>query len=89
MVVTLGQQYRVREKPTVILLRGPSFNRYSICKRPDSHTCFFFLFVYMEMSPFPSIFFVPLPFPLCMESTSYVFSFRVVFFRPCDHGPNI
>ena len=26
------------------------------------------------------VFFVPLPFSLCMESISYVFSFRVVFF---------
>ena len=26
------------------------------------------------------VLFVPLPFSLCMESTSYVFSFRVVFF---------
>ena len=35
----------------------PSFNRPSICRRPDSHTCFFlFSFVYFEMSLFPSIF---------------------------------
>ena len=32
-----------------------------------------------EMSLFPSIFFVPLPFSLCMESTSYVLPFRMVF----------
>ena len=37
-----------------------------------------FPFVSLEMSLFRSIF-VPLPFSLCMESTSYVFSFRVVF----------
>ena len=36
-------------------------------------------FVYLEMSLFPSIF-VPLTFSLCMESTSYVLSFRMVFF---------
>ena len=43
---------------------------------------FLFIFVYLEMSLFPSIFFVPLPFSLCtcMESTSYVLSFRMVFF---------
>ena len=35
--------------------RGPSFNRPSICRRPDSHTCFFFSFLH-EMSLFPSIF---------------------------------
>ena len=31
------------------------------------------------MSLFPSVF-VPLPFSLCMESTSYVFPYRLVFF---------
>ena len=46
----------------------------------------FFLFVYLEMSLFPSIFFVPFPISLCTESTLYVLSFRVVFFLPCDHG---
>ena len=30
--------------------------------------------------------FVPFPLSLCMESTSYVLSFRMVFFLPCDHG---
>ena len=51
--------------------------RSSICMRPDSHTqltnktvCVLFLFS-LEMSLFPRIF-VPLPFYLCMESTSYV-----------------
>ena len=47
--------------------------------RPDSHTCFF-RFVYMEMSLFQSFFFVPCPLSLCMESTSYVLSFLMVFF---------
>ena len=31
------------------------------------------------MSLFPRYCFVPLSFPLCMESTSYVFFFRMVF----------
>ena len=35
--------------------------------------------VALEMLLFPSIFF-PLPFSLCMESTPYVFPFRMVFF---------
>ena len=49
---------------------------------------FFFLsfFVYLEISLFPSIFLVSFPLSLCMESTSYVLSFRMVFFLPCDHG---
>ena len=46
---------------------------------------FFFLSVYLEMSLFPS-FFGPSPLSLCMESTSYVLFFRMVFFLPCDHG---
>ena len=29
---------------------------------------------------------VPFPLSLCMESTSYVLSFRMAFFLPCDHG---
>ena len=45
-------------------------------------------FVYLEMSLFPSICFVPFPLSLCMESTSYVLSFRMVFFLPWDHGLN-
>ena len=40
---------------------------------------FSFPFVYLEVSLFPSIFFVPFPLSLCMESTSYVLSFRMVF----------
>ena len=39
----------------------------------------FVSFVYLEMSLFPSTF-VPWPLSLCMESTSYFFSFRIVFF---------
>ena len=34
------------------------------------------------------VFFVPFLLSLCMESTSYVLSFRMVFFRPCDHELN-
>ena len=41
--------------------------------------CFF-------LSLLPSIFFVPFPQYLCMESMSYVLSFRMVFFLSCDHG---
>ena len=36
-----------------------SFNRPSLCRRPDSHTFFFLSFfplIYLEMSLFPSIF---------------------------------
>ena len=39
---------------------------------------FFFPFVYLEMSLFPSIFLYQLPFSLCMESTLYVLSYRMV-----------
>ena len=50
-------------------------------------TRFNFIFVfYLEMSLFPSIYFVPLPISLCKESTSYVLSFRMVFFLPFNHG---
>ena len=38
-----------------------------------------FLFVYLDMSLLPSVF-VPLPFSLCMESTTYVFPLRMLFF---------
>ena len=31
---------------------------------------------------------MPFSLSLCMESTSYVLSFRMVFFLPCDHGLN-
>ena len=40
--------------------------------------CFFLFLASLEISLFTSIF-VPLPFFLCMESTSYVFSSRRVF----------
>ena len=44
-----------------------------------SRVSFFFPFIYLEMSLF-RVFFVPLPRSLRMESTSYVLSFRIVFF---------
>ena len=46
----------------------------------DRHTCFFlFSLIYLEMSLFPIIFWYHCRF-LCMESTSYVLPFRMVFF---------
>ena len=61
------------------LKRGPSFNRPSTCKRPDSHTCFFL----MEMWLFPSIFLHPFRF-LFLWTIEYVVRsllfFRMVFF---------
>ena len=60
--------------------RGPSFNRPSICKRPDSHVCFFLFFLlFIWRCHFFRVFFVP-PCSLCVESTSYVLSFRMIFF---------
>ena len=57
--------------------------RFSICMRPDSHTQlptkYLRTFFVSEMSLFSSIF-VQLPFSLCMESTSYVFLLRMMFF---------
>ena len=46
---------------------GPSFNRPSIYRRPDSHTCFFLfvIFVSLEDVAFSEFFSVPLPFSLC------------------------
>ena len=40
---------------------------------------FYFIFAFSE-------YFVPFPLSLCIESTSYVLSFRMAFFLPCDHG---
>ena len=37
-------------------------------------------FVFVLKMPLFRVFFVPFPLSLCMESTSYVLSFRVVFF---------
>ena len=48
--------------------------------------CFVY-FGFMGGVTFSAIeYFVSLPFPLSMESTSYVFSFWMVFFLPYDHG---
>ena len=43
---------------------------------------YFFLFIWRRCR-FVRVFF---PLSLCMESTSYVLSFRMVFFLSCDHG---
>ena len=60
---------------------GPSFNRPSICRRPDSHTYFFlFSFYLFGDVAFSEFFFAPLPFFSLYESTSYVRSFRMMFF---------
>ena len=81
-------------------IRDPSINRSSFFdmhapRQPHAVTCqmsaSFFLFLFLlffislEMSLFPSIF-VPLPFPLCMERTSYVLPSLDGVFLPCDHG---
>ena len=56
-----------------------SFNRPSICRRPDSRTCFFFFFGDAAFSEyFLHQFYFPLS--ICMESTSYVLSFLIMFF---------
>ena len=52
--------------------------RYDACASTATRVPSFFPFVSLEVSLFPSTF-VQLPFPLCTESTSFVFSFRMVF----------
>ena len=47
--------------------------------RPFSFSFRPFFLVSLKMSLFPNLF-ISLPFSLCMESTSYVFFFRVVCF---------
>ena len=62
--------------------RGPSLNRSSFFDMHASrqpHVFVHFPF-FLEMSLFPSIFLFHLPFSRCMESRSYVFPFRMVFF---------
>ena len=60
------------------LSRGPSFSRPSMCRHSDSHTYFFFfLGGGGGRCRFFRVFF---PLSLCMESTSYVLSYRMVFF---------
>ena len=54
--------------------------RHSICRRPDSYTCsFLFYFCLFGDVAFSDDFVFALPFYLCMESTSNVLSFRMVF----------
>ena len=55
----------------------------TIRRRPDSHiTCVLFCFslLFTWRCRFFRVYFVPLPFSLSMESTSYVFPFRMMFF---------
>ena len=59
---------------TLIAMTG---HQTGVCEAFNSHQVFFF--VSLEMSLFQSTF-VPLPFCLCMESTSYGFPFRVISF---------
>ena len=53
--------------------------RPSICRRPDSYTCFFIFCCLFGDVAFPKYFVFPLPLFVCMESKSYVLSFRMVF----------
>ena len=64
--------------------RCPSFNRPSICRRPESHT-HMSLFLFLEVSLFPCIF--------CIISAFFLYGEYVVrfllpngVFLPCDHG---
>ena len=65
----------------------PSFNRPSICRRPDSHTCFFLFFPFdsLEMSLFPSIFCTIAVFSLYGEYAVRSLLPNGVFL-PWDHG---
>ena len=49
-------------------------------------TFFTWRYIYLEMSLFPSIFCTIAVFSLYGKSTSYVLSFRMVFFLPCADG---
>ena len=54
--------------------------RYAGGRSDISHTCLYlFPFVCFEMTLFPSIVCTIFPLCLCMEGTSYVLSFRMVF----------
>ena len=66
---------------------GPSFNRPSIFRRPDSHTCFFLSFPFgsLETSLFPSIFCTIAVFSLYGEYAVRSFLPNGIFL-PCDHG---
>ena len=58
-------------------------NNYCLCS--IFRFCFVFVFFFGDVA-FSEYFCSILPFSLCMESTPYVFSFRVVFFLPSEHG---
>ena len=64
--------------------RGPSFNRsyfFDIHASRQPHTCFFVVFPFFGEVAFSEYFvLIILLFSLCMESTSQVFLFRMVFF---------
>ena len=67
----------------MLLLKSRPFFQSSslICRRSDSRACFFLFFLLLIWRySFFRVFFIPLPFSLCMESTPYVLSFWVVFF---------
>ena len=56
---------------------------FDICRRPDSHTCSSFVllsFCLFGDVAFPEYFLYHFRFLFVMESTSYVLSFRMVFF---------
>ena len=67
---------------------GPSFNRPSICRRPDSHTYFFLFvpFVSLEMSLFPTVFCTIAVFSLYGEYAVRSFLPDDGVFLPGDHG---
>ena len=68
----------------MLSLKSRPFVQFSsTCRRPDSHTCFFFPFVYFEMSLFPSVICTIAAFSLYGE---YVVRFPSGWcFLPCDH----
>ena len=66
----------------------PSFNRLSICRRFDNHTCLFYFFPFsFFFCLFGDVAFSGVFFPLSLygEYTAYVISFRM-FFLLCDNG---
>ena len=52
----------------------------ALCSAVLRYAAYVFIFLSFFLSLFPSFFFVPFPLSLCIESTSYVLSFRMVFF---------
>ena len=67
----------LKPRPFVQLSFDMQALRWPTRVSPAFFSSFFSLFVYLEMSLFPSTSF---PLSLCMESTSYVLSFQMVFF---------